>query len=621
MIRPRILEAMLAAAGIALMAGGIASHARALRAKDIGQRPPAAQESGAAAQRTFAVVGARVFDGTAVLDRATVLVENGVIKSVGTNVPVPDGTAIVDGTNSTLLPGLIDAHTHAFGDALARALVFGVTTELDMFTDQKFAASMRAEQASGVVSTRADLFSAGTLATAPGGHGTEFGGSIPTLTRADQAQAFVDARLAEGSDYIKIIYDDGAALGYAFPSLDRPTVAALIAAAHRRGKMAIVHVATQQAAREVLEDGADGLAHVFADVPADAAFVRLARARGAFVIPTLAVIASTSGHAAEGAKLAADPAFAAFVEAGDRRSLGATFPARPGARQSLDAARESVARLRVAGVTLLAGTDAPNPGTAHGISLHRELELLVGAGLSPLEALAAATSVPARVFHLADRGRLAPGLRADLLLVDGDPTRDITATRHIVSIWKGGIAVERRPAAPEAARPAPVVTGGVLSEFEGDMRVGFGSGWVVSTDKLMGGSSEATMRIVEGGAGGSRGSLEIAGTIRPGSMYPWAGAMVFPGPQPMAPANLSRFKELVFWARGDGGTFHVLLFAAHFGGIPADRPFTAGAEWREQVMPFSSFGDVDGSDVAGLLFGAGAGQSAFRLQIDDVHFR
>ena len=291
------------------------------------------------------------------------------------------------------------------------------------------------------------------------------------------------------------------------------------------------------------------------------------------------------------------------------------------ARQSLDAARESVARLRAAGVTLLAGTDAPNPGTAHGISLHRELELLVGAGLSPIEALAAATLLPARVFHLADRGRLAPGLRADLVLVDGDPTRDIIATRRIVSIWKGGIAVERRPAAPEAARPAPVAADGTLSEFETDLRVGFGSGWAVSTDKLMGGASEATMRVVAGGAAGSRGSLEIIGTIRPGSVYPWAGAMVFPGPQPMAPANLSRFKELVFSARGDGGTYRVLLFASHLGNIPADRPFTAGAKWREQVMAFSSFGDVDGSDLAGLLFGAGAGQSAFRLQIDGVHFR
>ena len=105
---------------------------------------------------------------------------------------------------------------------------------------------------------------------------------------------------------------------------------------------------------------------------------------------------------------------------------------------------EAVRVLRAAGVVILAGTDAPNPGTAQGASLHGELELLVEAGLTPAEALRAATSAPAGVFGLKDRGRLAPGLRADLVLVDGDPSQDIRATRAIVGIWKAGLAVERR---------------------------------------------------------------------------------------------------------------------------------------------------------------------------------
>ena len=92
---------------------------------------------------------------------------------------------------------------------------------------------------------------------------------------------------------------------------------------------------------------------------------------------------------------------------------------------------------------ILAGTDAPNPGTAHGASIHRELELLVRAGLAPIEALRAATSAPAKAFSLLDRGRVAAGLRADLLLVHGDPTRDIRATRDIAAIWKTGHIVDR----------------------------------------------------------------------------------------------------------------------------------------------------------------------------------
>jgi imidazolonepropionase-like amidohydrolase len=94
-------------------------------------------------------------------------------------------------------------------------------------------------------------------------------------------------------------------------------------------------------------------------------------------------------------------------------------------------------------VPVLAGTDAPSPGQTYGASLHGELALLVGAGLSATQALAAATSAPARAFGLGDRGRIGPGLRADLVLVDGDPTKDLSATRRIVAIWKRGVRVDR----------------------------------------------------------------------------------------------------------------------------------------------------------------------------------
>ena len=99
-----------------------------------------------------------------------------------------------------------------------------------------------------------------------------------------------------------------------------------------------------------------------------------------------------------------------------------------------------------AGVPVMAGSDAPNPGTTHGVTLHRELELLVESGMTCERALAAATSVPAACFGLWDRGRIAGGLRADLLMVRGDPTADITATRDIVGVWKAGQRLERRRA-------------------------------------------------------------------------------------------------------------------------------------------------------------------------------
>ena len=135
-------------------------------ARPLAAQPPAAQPTATIFR------DARVFDGTRVLERRDVLVEGGVVMRVGTGLKAPAGATVVAAAGRTLLPGLIDAHTHAAGDALREAVVFGVTTELDMFTDQRAAATLRAEQRAGRAADRADLYSAGTLVTAPGGHGS-----------------------------------------------------------------------------------------------------------------------------------------------------------------------------------------------------------------------------------------------------------------------------------------------------------------------------------------------------------------------------------------------------------------------------------------------------------------
>jgi predicted amidohydrolase YtcJ len=135
---------------------------------------------------------ARVFDGTRVISRADVLVRDGRIAAVGTDIAIPEGAQVIDGSGKTLLPGLIDAHAHVWMRTALKQqhLVFGVTTVLDMFTDAQFAAGMRKEQSAGQASDRADLYSAGVLVTAPGGHGTEYPNKVPTLSNPSQAQAF-----------------------------------------------------------------------------------------------------------------------------------------------------------------------------------------------------------------------------------------------------------------------------------------------------------------------------------------------------------------------------------------------------------------------------------------------
>jgi hypothetical protein len=105
-----------------------------------------------------------------------------------------------------------------------------------------------------------------TQCTVPGGHGTEYGLSIPTLTEPEEAQAFIDARIVEGSDYIKIMYDNGSLkINGPEPTLRKETMAALIIAAHLRGKRTVVHVLKLQDALDAIEVGTDGLAHVFVD--------------------------------------------------------------------------------------------------------------------------------------------------------------------------------------------------------------------------------------------------------------------------------------------------------------------------------------------------------------------
>ncbi|MDQ3071478.1 MAG: hypothetical protein M3R55_17325, partial [Acidobacteriota bacterium] len=202
-------------------------------------RGAAADVTAPAAQAAALVIrDARVFDGERMHEKASVLVEHGRIAAIGASVTAPAGAAVVDGAGKTLLPGFIDAHAHAFGDALERALVFGVTTELDMFTAHQAVSGWRAQQKEGAPG-RADIFSAGTLVTAPKGHGTEYGMVIPTISSPEEAQAFVDARIAEGSDYIKIVFDDREAAAPRFPSITYDTLKAVIAAAKARGKLAV----------------------------------------------------------------------------------------------------------------------------------------------------------------------------------------------------------------------------------------------------------------------------------------------------------------------------------------------------------------------------------------------
>jgi len=399
----------------------------------------------AARGQSFVIKDVRVFDGERATERRSVLVENGRISRVGgPDLRVPRDAEVIDGRGRTLLPGLIDSHVHLTDSAAAdlrQALSLGVTTVLDMFSGGTRFERIKALRAADSVGL-ADVRTAGTGASAPGGHPSQMGGPpMPTLADSTQAAGFVRQRVAEGSDFIKIVYDDLASLGMSLPMLQKSTLYGLIAAAHAHGKRAVVHALSEAYARTAIEAGADGLAHLFPGATVSDDFADVVASHGAFVIPTLGVVFASCGQP-NGASIVGDSLLRPFIRPMWRPMMSRVINW-PNGPKSCEGTRAAVRQLAAKKVPILAGTDAPSPGQTYGASLHGEMELLVGAGLSASQALTAATSAPALAFGITDRGRIAPGLRADLLLVDGDPTTDIKATRRIVAVWKRGSRADR----------------------------------------------------------------------------------------------------------------------------------------------------------------------------------
>jgi imidazolonepropionase-like amidohydrolase len=303
-----------------------------------------------------------------------------------------------------LIPGLIDCHVHVEGRGTLETFAhYGITTVLDMANPMPLLAPLRGLP--GV----ADLRAAGVAATSPESAHAKRMNAAPIVLVASpaEADAWVAARVDEGADYIKVVID--------LPGFDQETVNALVAAAHSRGRKVVAHASRLDAVAMAQAAGVDILTHAPLDRPIDAAQAAALVAAGTIIVPTLAMMEGL----VEGLKRAGIPG------------------------PAYEPARVSVAALHAAGMPILAGTDANATPAApssppFGDSLHHEFELLVDAGLSPAEILDAATALPADHFGLADRGRIRPGLRADLVLLEQDPLVDISATRSIRGVWIAG---------------------------------------------------------------------------------------------------------------------------------------------------------------------------------------
>lgn len=299
-----------------------------------------------------------------------------------------------------LIPGLIDSHVHVRTHKdLERLAHNGVTFCLDMAMWP--AALMRELKET----ERVGLLSAGVPFIGPNGVHSKFvSPDYAVVTDPAQVPAGIERRLKEGSDYIKIVCE---APGDGGPSEE--VVRAIVTHARERGVKTVAHAASSGAFELAARCGVDCLTHSPADFPVSVSRARELAERGVVTIPTVVTAKTT-----------------ARIKKSD----------------SFDTARKTARHLRMAGVPMFAGTDSvcvdPVPIIKHGRSLHDELELLVDAGLTPAETLIAATSAPARWFGLEDRGVIAEGARADLVLINGNPLTDISRTRNIDGVWLGG---------------------------------------------------------------------------------------------------------------------------------------------------------------------------------------
>ena len=353
----------------------------------------------------IALTNVRVFDGERLLDPATVVIDG---DRIGDDQA---GARTWEGDGGVLLPGLIDCHIHLTDESTLAALARqGVTTALDMGTDSpELVASLRNRP--GVT----DVRSSGASATSPASaHAKRMGRSEGLVTDPDEARAYVSRRVAEGVDYIKIIID--------LPGFDEPTVRALVEAAHAQGLRTIAHAAAREAVLLAQAAGVDVLTHAPIDRQLEDSAVERTRTSGQVVVPTLTMME-------------------AIVE-----RLGGVAPV------SYDVARSTVGQWYRAGVTILAGTDANQAPSApasppYGISLHRELELLVDAGISPADAVRSATTVAAQQFGLSDRGAIA---------ASGPTSCSSTVTRCVISAQsENRRGVVRRRACRRRARRTP----------------------------------------------------------------------------------------------------------------------------------------------------------------------
>jgi imidazolonepropionase-like amidohydrolase/ABC-type multidrug transport system permease subunit len=429
-------------------------------------------------QSAFLIRGGRIFVGDGrIIESGTVLVRNGKIEEVYDGAgPDPESlnAEAVEAAGKTVMPGMIDVHVHlgapggmyadpedysspdAMPRALAQYLYAGVTTVKSVGDALGQSVEMRDRIAAGEL-LGADLFVSGPMFTAEGGHGTEYTQYIPASIRPllegqiartpktpDQARQHVRDLKAAGVDGLKAILEAGFR-GILFERLDVAILKAIGDEARIQQLPLVVHTGGSQDVADALDAGASGIEHGPRDRISDTLLQRM-RAAGATYDPTLTVWEGQIQLVQRKPDALDRPLVQQTVPQSLLSSTRTTIEGNAenanlaaSLQQLLERQRENLKRAYQSGVTLVVGSDAGNPLVFHGPATHRELQLWVAAGIPPAAALQAATFNAARLLRADSRiGLIAKGHDADLLIVDGNPLEDISATERIsIVVFKG----------------------------------------------------------------------------------------------------------------------------------------------------------------------------------------
>lgn len=410
-----------------------------------------AQES-----KPLAIVDVTIFDATGRAPyTGTAVIHDGRIAEIGPDVAVPRGAQVIRARGKTLIPGLFDLHTHwnsggpTTTPATATAyLATGVTTVND-FAEPPESYEPRRRWLSQLATPHVNF--AARLST-PNGHGGNWADENTTrwVNTPESARRAIDEVVKYKPDVIKA-FTDGWRYGSGVDntSMNLDTLSALVDQAHKHGLKVLTHTVTVERGRQAGEAKVDVIAHSLQDRPIDAEAVAAMKSGGTYYAPTLAVY---------------EP-----IRPGQPSPLPASHPAMQQRLQKWGYALQNVKTLHDAGVPIAVATDAgmfPHQGATA-----REVELLVQAGLTPTEALIAGTANSAAALGMEDdRGTLKPGLRADLVLLDGKPWEDISAIRKVERVFVDGRQVwgtgVKLPVANQAEAMPAILIPALVADFE-----------------------------------------------------------------------------------------------------------------------------------------------------------